>query len=52
MYKTPRNKMNINIGKTKSEYFVNNIRDCANTRDPKKSWSLINSLLGKNCKST
>ena len=31
---------------------VNKIRDCANTKDPKKSRSLINSLLGKNCKST
>ena len=51
-YKTSRNKVNINIQKTKSEYFVNKIRDCSNTKDPKKSWSLVNSLLGKNCKST
>ena len=52
MYKKSRNKVNINIRKTKSEYFVNKIRDCANVKDPKKSWSLINSLLGKNSKST
>ena len=51
-YKTSRNKVNINIQKTKSEYFVNKIRDCSNTKDPKKSWSLVNSLLGKNFKST
>ena len=52
MYKKSRNKVTINIRKTKSEYFVNKIRDCANVKDPKKSWSLINSLLGKNSKST
>ena len=52
MYKKSRNKVNINIRKTKSEYFVNKISDCANIKDPKKSWSLINSLLGKNSKST
>ena len=52
MYKKSRNKVNINIRKTKSEYFVNKIRDCANVKDPKKSWSLINSLLGKNSKYT
>ena len=51
MYKKSCNKVNINIRKTKSEYFVNKIRDCANVKDPKKSWSLINSLLGKNSKS-
>ena len=29
MYKTSRNKVNINIWETKFEYFVNEIRDCA-----------------------
>ena len=29
MYKTSRNKLNINIRETKFEYFVNEIRDCA-----------------------
>ena len=43
MYKTSRNKVNMHIRKTRSEYFVNKIRHCANTKDPKKSWSLINS---------
>ena len=46
MYKISCNiKVNTNIRKTKSEYYVNKIRDCANAKDPKKSLSLINSLI-------
>ena len=41
MYQMSRNKVNINIRKTKSEYFVNKIRDCANSKDPKKIYSAL-----------
>ena len=36
----------------KSKYFSDKITDCSVMNDPKKTWKLINSLLGKNSKST
>ena len=37
--------------KSKSKYFHDKITDCSKTNDPKKTWKLIHSLLGKNDKS-
>ena len=45
-------KVNKEMRKAKSECYVNKINYCSNTRGIKKSWSLINSLLGKKEKST
>ena len=43
----------INIRKAESEYYTNKIRDCTYTKDiKKKSWSLINSLMGKENKTS
>jgi len=42
-----RNKVNIELRKSKSNYFREKINDCTKTTDPKKSWSIINTLLGK-----
>ena len=46
-----RNKVNIEIRNAKSKYFHDKITDCSVMNDPKKTWKLINSLLGKNTKS-
>lgn len=51
-YQAIRNKVNIEMRKTKSKFYCKKIEDCAKTVDLKKSWSLINSLLGKNSRST
>ena len=42
--------MNIEIRNAKSKYFHDKITDCSVMNDPKKTWKLINSLLGKNAK--
>ena len=46
-----RNKVNIEIRNAKSKYFHDKITDCSVMNDPKMTWTLINSLLGKNTKS-
>ena len=46
-----RNKVNIEIRNAKSKYFHDKITDCSVMNDPRKTWKLINSLLGKNAKS-
>ena len=46
-----RNKVNIEIRNAKSKYFHDKITDCFVMNDPKKTWKLINLLLGKNAKS-
>ena len=44
--------MNVEMQKSKSKYFHNEITHCSKTNDPMhKAWTLINSLLGKNDKS-
>jgi hypothetical protein len=48
-YKRLRNKVNKLIRETKSTF--NKISECADTKDLKKCWSTINSLLGKQNKS-
>lgn len=52
LYKTERNKVNIEMRKTKSKYFCEKIEDCTHSKDVKKSWSLINTILGRKRKST
>lgn len=51
-FQAARNKVNIEMRNAKSKFFCDRIEDCVNNVDPKKSWSLINTLLGKNIKST
>ena len=45
-----RNKVNIEIRNAKSKYFHDKITDCSVMNDPKRTWKLINLLLGKNAK--
>ena len=46
-----RNKVNIQMRNAKSKIFHDKINDCSRSNDPKKAWTLINTLLGKNNKS-
>ncbi len=50
-YKELRNKVNAELIKAKRIYFCNKIEDCAQSKDIKQSWNLINHLMGKNVKS-
>ena len=50
-YKELRNKVNAELIKAKRNYFCNKIEDCAQSKDIKQSWNLINHLMGKNVKS-
>ena len=34
----------------KSKFFHDKINDCSRSNDPKKAWTLINTLLGKSSK--
>ena len=47
-----RNKANIQLRESKAKFYHKEIGDCAKLKDFKKIWSLINSLTGKNKKST
>ena len=47
-YKKFRNKVNTELGCQKSNYFIGKIRERSQSNDVKGSWSLINSLLGRN----
>ena len=49
-YKEIRNKVNAELYKAKRDFFCKKINDCAQAKDPKQSWKLINELLGKNNK--
>jgi hypothetical protein len=49
-YQAARNKVNIEMRKSKSNYFQQKIKDCEKI-DPKVTWKLINSLVGKSHKS-
>ena len=51
-FKTYRNQMNSEIKNLKANYFKTKISECQQKSNIKKSWSLINNLLGKNSKST
>ena len=50
-FQTLRNKVNMEMRHTKSNFFHDKINDCSKSIDPKKTWTVINSLLGKNNKS-
>ena len=40
----------VEVRNAKSKHFHDKITDCSVMNDPKKTWKLINSLLGKNAK--
>ena len=46
-FKTIRNKINAEIKNLKANYFNTKISECLQHKNVKKSWSLINNLLGK-----
>ena len=50
LYQTARNKINIEIRKSKSKYYQQKIEKCEKT-NPKATWRLINSLTGTSYKS-
>ena len=52
IYKTERNKANVAMRNAKKIYFRDKINECSQSRDVKKSWNLINTLLNRNKKST
>ena len=52
LYKSERNKVNIEIRKAKSKYFCEKIEDSISSKNVKKSWSLINTISGRKRKST
>ena len=51
-YKALRNKVNIELRRSKANFFKSELEDCAKSKNIKKSWSLINSLTGRNKKSS
>ncbi len=52
IYKTERNKVNVAMRNAKKIYFRDKINECSESRDVKRSWNLINTLLNRNKKST
>ena len=52
LYKKLRNKVNTELRSQKSNYFIGKIKERPQSNDVKGSWSLINSLLGRNKKMT
>lgn len=51
-YQALRNRVNIQLRKSKANFFHREFEDCARVKNIKKSWSLINSLTGNNNKSS
>ena len=49
-FKKLRNDVNIQMRNAKSKFFRDKTNDCSRSNDPKKAWTLINTLLGKNNK--
>ena len=49
-FKKLRNEVNIQMRNAKSKFFHDKINDCSRSNNPKKAWTLINTLLGKNNK--
>ena len=49
-FKKLRNEVNIQMRNAKSIFFHDKINDFSRSSDPKKAWTLINTLLGKNNK--
>ena len=52
IYKKLRGKVNTELRSQKFNYFIGKIKKRSQSNDVKGSWSLINSLLGKNKKMT
>ena len=52
LYKKLRSKFNSELRSQKSNYFIGKIKERSQSNDIKGSWSLINSLLGRNKKMT
>ena len=50
-FRETRNKLNSSLHIVKKNYYCNEINDSTQSNDIKRSWSLINSLLGKQTKS-
>ena len=48
LYKKLRNKVNTELHSQKSNYFIGKVKERSQSNDVKGSWSLINSLLGRN----
>ena len=48
LYKKLRNKVSTELRSQKSNYFIGKIKERSKSNDVKGSWSLINSLLGRN----
>ena len=46
-FQTLRNKVNMEMHNAKSNFFHDKIDDCSKSVDPKKTWTFINSSLGK-----
>ena len=51
LFRKTRNNVNSEIRLAKKKYFCDKINECAQINNPRKSWSLINDLLGKKRKS-
>ena len=49
-FKKLRNEVNIQMRNAESKFFHDKINDCSRSNDPKKAWTPINTLLGKNNK--
>ena len=51
-FKTIRNKINAEIKRLEANYYNTKISECLEHKNIKKSWALVNNLLGRNSKST
>ena len=51
-YKSERNKVNSEMKRAKTVYYQTRIKELFLAKDMKKTWSLINTLLGKGVKSS
>ena len=49
-YKYLCNKVNLEMRKAKTSFFCSKIEDCVQSKDTRKSWKVINNLLGKKSK--
>ena len=51
-YKSERNKVNSEMKRAKTAYYQAKIKELSLAKDMEKTWSLINTLLGKSGKSS
>ena len=52
IYKIERNRVNIAMRSAQKVYFRDKVKECSQSRDVKKSWNLINTLLSRNKKTS